>query len=440
MQTKLPHNPIDDISESRVTSPSHNSARGSSRRWITPATYLGFMLLGAGLAIGGGYVTALQPQRLTDLGATLVPEANQEVAQPVPGDNVPGTAALRGTLPNNFITAAVEQVGPAVVRIDATKTVTGNRPAMFNDPTLRNFFGLQGELPPPSKVRQGVGSGFILNQKGEILTNAHVVSGADTVNVTLQDGRTFEGQVLGQDPVTDVAVIKINAPDLPTVTLGDADTLKPGEWAIAIGNPLGLDSSVTAGIVSATGRSSGQAGVPTERVNFIQTDVAINPGNSGGPLLNASGEVIGMNTAIIQNAQGIGFAIPINTAQRIAQQLIATGTVEHAYLGIQLIALNPQVQQQINADPNSGFQVKEDQGILIAGVAPNSPAAQAGLRAGDIIRKIDGSAVKDAEAVQQKVEATGVGGQLQLELLRQGQPQTLRVKAGKLPAATSQRG
>ncbi len=440
MQAKLPHNPIDDIPESRGTSPSHNSARGSSMRWATPATYLGFMLLGAGLAIGGGYVSAIQPQILPNLGETLVPEAKQEVAQPVPGAQVPSTARTGGTLPDNFITAAVEQVGPAVVRIDATRTVARNRPALFNDPALRNFFGLQGELPPPSEVRQGVGSGFILNQKGEILTNAHVVSDADTVSVTLQDGRTFEGQVLGQDPVTDVAVIKINAPDLPTVTLGDADSLKPGEWAIAIGNPLGLDSSVTAGIVSATGRSSGQAGVPTERVNFIQTDVAINPGNSGGPLLNASGEVIGMNTAIIQNAQGIGFAIPINTAQRIAQQLIGKGTVEHAYLGIQLIALNPQIQQQINADPNRGFQVQEDQGILIAGVAPNSPAAKAGLRAGDILRKIDGSAVKDAEAVQERVEATGVGGQLQLELLRQGQPQTLRVKAGKLPAATSQRG
>jgi len=217
------------------------------------------------------------------------------------------------------------------------------------------------------------------------------------VKVTLKDGRTFQGKVMGTDPVTDVAVVKVQSNNLPTVELGDSARLKPGEWAIAIGNPLGLDNTVTAGIISATGRSSSDIGAPNERVNFIQTDVAINPGNSGGPLLNARGQVIGMNTAIIQDARGLGFAIPINTAKTIANQLIATGSVKHPYLGIEMVTLTPDLQKKINDDPNSNLTIYHSQGVLVTKVILDSPAAKAGLRSGDAIEQIDGQRIKDAE-------------------------------------------
>jgi S1-C subfamily serine protease len=238
---------------------------------------------------------------------------------------------------------------------------------------------------------------------------------------------------MGSDPVTDVAVVKIEANNLPTVPLGNSDQLKPGEWAIAIGNPLGLDNTVTTGIISATGRSSSAVGVPDKRVQFIQTDAAINPGNSGGPLLNASGQVIGMNTAIIQGAQGLGFAIPINTAQRIASQLATTGKVNHPFLGIQMVTLTPEVKQNINSNPNSGLNVDEDQGVLIAKVIPNSPAAKAGIRSGDVIHKINGQPVKDAEGIQKAVESTQVGGNLQVGLRRNQKDINVTVQPGAFP-------
>jgi S1-C subfamily serine protease len=178
-------------------------------------------------------------------------------------------------------------------------------------------------------------------------------------------------------------------------------------------------------------------GVPAERVNFIQTDAAINPGNSGGPLLNAQGEVIGMNTAIIQNAQGIGFAIPINTAKNIADQLIANGKVEHAYLGIQMVNLSPELKKQINEDPNSNMTVQQDQGVLIVKVMPDSPAAKAGLKSGDVIDRINNQAMKDASTIQQVVEQTPVGNELKIRVTRNGQPMTLSVRVGTLPRQDS---
>jgi S1-C subfamily serine protease len=253
----------------------------------------------------------------------------------------------------------------------------------------------------------------------------------------LKDGRIFKGKALGQDEVTDVAVIKIAANNLPTVNIGNSDQLRPGEWAIAIGNPLGLDNTVTAGIISATGRSSGDVGVPDKRVGFIQTDAAINPGNSGGPLLNQRGQVIGMNTAIIGGAQGLGFAIPIKTAQQIANQLIATGKVEHAYLGIRMANLTPELKQEINRDPQAGIRVKEDRGVLIFQVFPNSPAARAGLKVGDVIQKIDSRPIDKADQVQQAVEASSVGGNLQVEVRRNGQSLTVAVRPAALPTQVS---
>ncbi|MDA0674409.1 MAG: trypsin-like peptidase domain-containing protein, partial [Cyanobacteria bacterium] len=317
-----------------MTSSLSDQPRPKPARWIQrTGKSLLLVLLGAGLATAGtGALQAIQPQAELAQAQSIVPGAV----------NGPSGSAVAPTS-SSFVANIVQQVGPAVVRIDASRTVTTQVPDIFRNPAFRQFFGTMPE-GGQQRVEQGVGSGFIVSTDGRILTNAHVVDGADTVQVTLKDGRSFEGRVVGTDPVTDVAVIDIEAENLPTVALSDSDRLQPGEWAIAIGNPLGLDNTVTVGIVSATGRSSGQVGVADKRVDFIQTDAAINPGNSGGPLLNERGEVIGMNTAIIQDAQGIGFAIPINSVERIAEQLVATGRVDHPYLGIRMVSLNDQTK------------------------------------------------------------------------------------------------
>lgn len=338
---------------------------------------------------------------------------------------------------NNFIAAVAEQVGPAVVRIDSERTVRRSRTPedfFFNDPFFREFFP---EVPrmPRERRQQGTGSGFIISRDGQIITNAHVVDGSDRVTVVLKDGRRFDGRVVGSDPVTDIAVVRIDATNLPTVTLGKSSELQPGQWAIAIGNPLGLDNTVTAGIISALGRSSGQVGVPDKRVAFIQTDAAINPGNSGGPLLNERGEVIGVNTAIIQGAQGLGFAIPIETAQRVAEQLIAKGKVDHPYVGIRMVTLSKELRDQINQDPNSGMMITTDQGVLIGSVMQGSPAERAGLRAGDVIVRINGQPIKTADEVQSLVEKAGVGNSLRFEVSRSNQIQSVTVRTGSVPIA-----
>ncbi len=330
----------------------------------------------------------------------------------------------------NFIAQAVQKVGPAVVRIDAARKVAFNVPENFNHPLFRHFFGDQ---IPEGKIERGTGSGFILDEDGLIVTNAHVVEGAKVVSVILKEGKTYEGQVLGTDSMTDVAVVKINAENLPEVTLGKADNLIPGEWAIAIGNPLGLDNTVTVGIISALGRSSSEVGVPDKRVRFIQTDAAINPGNSGGPLLNAQGEVIGINTAIRADAQGLGFAIPIETASRIAQQIYTKGKAQHPYLGIQMITLNAQILRQGNLAENFGVPITETEGVLIVKVVPNSPAERGGFAAGDVIKKVGNQPVKTAVDVQEEVELSKIGGNLKIEVIRQGKSQIIQVTPSDFP-------
>ncbi|MCC3420620.1 MULTISPECIES: HhoA/HhoB/HtrA family serine endopeptidase [unclassified Microcoleus] len=337
----------------------------------------------------------------------------------------------------NFIAEAAEKIGPAVVRIDASTKVTNQVPEAFNNPLFRRFFG--DNLPKPEeRVKRGTGSGFILTPDGRIVTNAHVVSGTDTVKVTLKDGREFEGKVQGVDPLTDVAVVKINAKELPQVTLGRSDNIVPGQWAIAIGNPLGLDNTVTVGIISATGRTSSQVGIPDKRVRFIQTDAAINPGNSGGPLLNDQGEVIGINTAIRADAQGLGFAIPIETAKRVSDQLFAKGKAEHPYLGIQMLSLTPATKAEVNKQLDNKITI--DRGVAVTRVVENSPAKQADLRAGDVIQKIDGIAVNTPGDVQERVENTAVGKELEVEINRFGQVQKIKVRPGAFPISGSPTG
>lgn len=378
---------------------------------------------GAGL-IGSRYlpVENYPFQQLRTVPVTVPP--------PISGQRFPRVSGGTRGNKRNFIAAAVEQVGPAVVRINATRKVANQIPEAFNNPLFRRFFGSEQPLPE-ERVERGTGSGFILSQDGRLVTNAHVVADTDTVQVTLKDGRSFEGKVVGVDAVTDVAVVKIRAANLPSVQLGDSRNLVPGEWAIAIGNPLGLDNTVTVGIISATDRSSAQVGVPSKRVNFIQTDAAINPGNSGGPLLNAEGEVIGVNTAIRADAQGLGFAIPIETAARIANQLFNKGRVEHPFLGIQMVDLTAATKAEINQETN--LNIKQDTGVLIFEVMEKSPSDVAGLREGDIIQKIDGTLIKKASEVQERVEATAVGTALKMEVNRNGKIKTLQVKPGTFP-------
>lgn len=333
----------------------------------------------------------------------------------------------------NFIATAAEKVGPAVVRIDSARSSPNQKSESYKDPLFKRFFGGNTPIPPQDRMERGTGSGFILSEDGRILTNAHVVAGSDTVKVTLKDGRVFSGRVIGTDRMTDVAVVKIDASDLPSVQLGSSENLTPGQWAIAIGNPLGLDNTVTVGIISATGRSSSQVGVPDKRVRFIQTDAAINPGNSGGPLLNDRGEVIGINTAIRADAQGLGFAIPIETAEKIANQLFAKGKVEHPFLGIQMVTITPDLPEKINQDRDLNFQITQDKGVLIVRIINNSPAERSGLRQGDVIQKIDGLPVTTASEVQERVEASAVGSLLNLEINRNGQTQIIQIRTGAFP-------
>lgn len=383
--------------------------------------YFGLLALGGGAGFLGSRYLATKPEFLN------YPPVLPARLQPLP---LPG--AERDSYSLNFIAEAVQRVGPAVVRIDASRTVSQESAEEFGNPFFRRFFG--DEIPiPRERVEQGTGSGFIISENGRLVTNAHVVEGSSKVKVTLKDGRIFDGQVVGTDPVTDIAVIQIKASNLPVAQLGKSENLTPGEWAIAIGNPLGLDNTVTVGIVSALGRSSSQVGVPEKRVSFIQTDAAINPGNSGGPLLNAKGEVIGINTAIRADAQGLGFSIPIETAIRIADQLFSKGRVDHPYLGIQMVTLNSELQQELNGDENLEFDVTQDKGVLVIHVVEDSPAAQAGFQAGDIIETVGGHSVETAVQVQERVEASEIGDVLEVEVNRNGKVTMVKVRPGAFP-------
>lgn len=336
----------------------------------------------------------------------------------------------------NFIASVVDRVGPAVVRLEVSRRTQLN-PADPNS-LLKRFFGQESPESEESEVRQGTGSGFIISSNGELLTNAHVVAGASSVKVTLQDGRTLTGKVIGADAVTDVAAVKIEGENLPTVALGDSTKLVPGQWAIAIGNPLGLDHTVTAGIISALGRSSSEVGIPDKRVRFIQTDAAINPGNSGGPLLNEVGEVIGINTAIRANAQGLGFAVPIETAQRIAQQLFKQGKANHPFLGVQMADLTPELRDQIKQQSEQKLAIQQERGVIILGIAKDSPASRAGVQAGDILLKIQGQPVTTVAEVLSKVEISTVGQALPLELLRGKETLTIAVTLAEFPNQTEE--
>jgi S1-C subfamily serine protease len=359
-------------------------------------------------------------------GPNAVTESLTKVAQKPSS----AAAAIGG---HSFVTTAVNRVGQAVVRIDTERTITRRNDPFMEDPFFRRFFGDSFPQQSPTEQLRGLGSGFIIDKSGVILTNAHVVDKADKVTVRLKDGRTFEGKVRGIDEVTDLAVVKINAGnDLPVAPLGSSRNVQVGDWAIAVGNPLGFDNTVTLGIVSTLKRSSAQVGISDKRLDFIQTDAAINPGNSGGPLLNGLGEVIGINTAIRADAMGIGFAIPIDKAKAIATQLQRNGKVAHPYLGVQMVTLTPELAKQNNSDPNSMFTIPEVKGVLVLRVVPNSPAAISGIRRGDVIVQIDNKAINSAEQLQSIVEDSTLGQALQVKVQRGNQTQILSVRTAEL--------
>ena len=318
-----------------------------------------------------------------------------------------------------------ERVGPAVVNIDTVRLVQQSSP-FGDDPIFRRFFGEQFEEYSRTIPQKGTGSGFIINKEGYILTNEHVVHRIDEIKVTLADGREFTGKVVGSDETSDLAIVKIESENnLPTVELGNSEDLRVGEIVIAIGNPYGLQQTVTMGVVSAKGRSipAGREGQVYR--NFIQTDTAINPGNSGGPLLNTKGEVIGVNTAIIPFAQGIGFAIPINTAKKNIDDLINLGRVRRSWLGVYIQKVTPEIAEQ--------FNLSEAKGVLVGQVIEESPAEESGIERGDIIIKVNDEEVNSPQELQEKIRSIEIGKNTNIEAIRDGKTISFIVKIDEMP-------
>jgi len=351
----------------------------------------------------------------------------QQAQQPVQAQSAPAAnAAPLVSLPD--FSALVERTGPAVVSIEARGESRNARAEGPDDEQMqeffRRFFGqpMPGQPGPQTPRRGGTsyGSGFIISADGYVLTNHHVIEGMDTVTVHLADRRELPAKLVGSDPATDVALLKVEARGLPVLAVGDSDAVKPGQWVVAIGSPFGFDHSVTAGIVSALGRPSldgSQRYVP-----FIQTDVAINRGNSGGPLLNTRGQVVGINSQIFSNSggyMGVSFAIPIRTAMNAVEQLKATGTVQRGQLGVQV--------RDVQSEELAELGLKTAEGAFVASVQNGSPAAKSGIRAGDVITAFDGQAVRASSDLPPLVGALKPGSKVQVTLVRDGRRQSVPV-------------
>lgn len=362
------------------------------------------LLAGATLMAGG--VAAYSYYLATNAGYST-----QAQAAPLPSAAPAAVPALPGVGANS-IADMVNRVGPAVVMINTTVVEkTSGMDPFLNDPFFRQFFG--NRLPlPQERQSHGIGSGFITSADGYILTNEHVVDGAQDVEVTVAGyDKPFPAKVVGTDKELDLAILKINAPKpLPTVQLGNSDQTRVGEWVVAIGNPYGLDHTVTVGVVSAKGRP-----VPVQdRIykNLLQTDAAINPGNSGGPLLNLKGEVIGINTAVNAQGQGLGFAIPINTAKDVMEQLRTQGKVVRPWLGVSILDVTADLQQY--------FKLPDRKGAIVGEVMNGSPAEKAGLQVGDVIRKVDNQPIDNAQALVDAIAKKKIGQSVGLEIYRGG--------------------
>jgi serine protease Do len=339
----------------------------------------------------------------------------------------------RDNLPSGSYAPVVKKVAPAVVKIETTTTIknvpAGDMPG-FNDPFWQQFFGHQfGRMAPREQGPQhqhGLGSGVIVTKDGYILTNNHVVDGAAEVKVFLPDGREFTAKVIGRDPKSDIAVVKIAADNLPTVPVADSDKVEVGDVVLAIGNPFGVGQTVTRGIVSATER--GGMGIE-DYENFIQTDAAINPGNSGGALVDINGRLIGINTAILSRSggsQGLGFAVPSDIARSVMQSLVAYGHVTRGFLGVSIQNVTPVLADE--------FKLKEISGALVSDIMPDSPAAKAGFKDGDVVLQFNGKNIADSRHLQLAVADTKPGATVPVEILRNGEKQTLTVTVKPLPA------
>jgi serine protease Do len=354
-------------------------------------------------------------------------------------DNAPAES-LRFGLEESFVRVA-EEVGPAVVSISTESTErVGGFYRGFGGPSERDFFDeffkdFFGQIPEREYKRMGLGSGVIIDKQGYILTNAHVIEGADKITVTLPDGRDFKGEVKGTDPFSDLAVVKIKANGLPVATLGDSDNLRIGQWVLAIGNPFAFavgssEPTVTSGIISALHRSLPRTTYRDKTLtDLIQTDAAINPGNSGGPLVNLKGEVIGINVAIFSTSggnQGIGFAIPISTAKRIIDELISGKEVLYGWLGVSI--------QDLTQDLADYFGIPDQHGAVVVKVLADSPAEKAGLKESDVIRKFNGTAIKDIRQLITLVSRTEVGTKVKLEIIRHKKSMNVTLVVGKRPS------
>ena len=336
-----------------------------------------------------------------------------------------GTGGNTSNSPMGFA-AILKPALPAVVRITSSRMVKVPQMPFFNDPFFRQFFGGQFPSAPKQQREWGLGSGVIVSPDGYILTNNHVVEKATDIKVQLADKREFSGKVIGTDPQTDIAVVKIADTGLPTITFGDSSKLQVGDYAFAIGNPFGVGETATMGIISATGRN----GLAIEDYeDFIQTDAAINPGNSGGALLNARGELIGINTAILSGGsggnQGIGFAIPINMAKHVMDEILKHGKVVRGYIGVGI--------QEVTPDLAKAFNVPPEKGALVGSVEPNNPGSKAGLERGDVITELDGQAISGPNDLRLRVGAMTPGTTVHLKVLRNGESRDVSLVLGEAP-------
>ena len=335
-----------------------------------------------------------------------------------------------GTTPSPLASATsvsyhggVRAAVPSVVNIFTSKEMRRQRHPLMDDPLFRRFFG---EPESDAQRSSSLGSGVIVGVEGYVITNNHVVEAADEIQVALNDGRQARANVVGVDPESDLAVLKINLAGLPVVTFAQSDKLQVGDVVLAIGNPFGVGQTVTMGIVSALGRT--HLGINTFE-NFIQTDAAINPGNSGGALIDASGHLVGINTAIYSRtggSMGIGFAIPVSLARQVMEQIIQSGSVTRGWIGVGVQDLNPELAES--------FQLPDTKGVLIASVMPGSPAAKSGIRPGDVLLAVDGKSLSDSSVMLNVIASVAPGKAASVKLLRQGKPMELKVLVGKRPA------
>jgi len=393
-----------------------------------------------GAWVGGIVVGVLASSLLFWAGHAYWPNQGPAVDNQTPGigfsagDKEPHAlgSGKRVFLAENTIAEIAREAADSVVNIDIRSSVTvSDSPFDSGLPfhPFDLFFGPGMEdIPHQRKLeRAGVGSGMIVRADGYVLTNNHVVGNADEITVTLNDKRKFKGSVVGRDPVTDLALVKIPVANLHAARLGTSKDLQPGDFVIAIGSPLGYDHSVTLGIISALGRSLDiQTSQYGSNVQLIQTDAAINPGNSGGPLLNIHGEVIGINQAIRGDAQNIGFAIPIDVAREISDQLLTKGSIERPYLGIYMKEPDDKLAKAMGIPAST-------KGVVVMGLAQGSPAEQAGLKQGDVVQKADGKSVSDGKEIQQIVRSHKIGESLYFLILRDGRLKPIKVKIGTYP-------